>query len=92
MKFHICFTCLHAQDFSKPMSMTTENHLHMTFECLYTPYRDAYGHIVDTNAMIYDFITGKCWVDGGESVPLCGCSHYKKYIKVNDEVITEYNK
>ena len=55
--------------------------------CLFTPYRDQYGHEVDTNVMIYDFISGKCWVDGGSSVPKEGCVNFKKFLRINDEVV-----
>ena len=88
MKLHICLTCLHSHDFQKPLSMTIGGiHFHMCFECLFTPYIDAYGHKVDTNPMIYDMITGDCWADGSSNVPKNGCVNYKKIKNITDEVI-----
>jgi hypothetical protein len=89
MTAHMCLICLHSHDFEKPMSMTTGG-LHMSFNCLFTPYLDAEGNPVTTNAMIYDMLRGRCWVDGGAEVPVNGCINYKKYNKVQESVIDKF--
>jgi hypothetical protein len=59
----------------------------MSFDCLFPYYHDAYGRPSNVGVMIYDMITGKCWVDGSSYIPDNGCENYRKYNKVNNKVV-----
>jgi len=83
---HACLHCASSDDFQKPISMTTENHLHMSFSCHNPCIRDAYGQLGKDNAMIIDLVTGICWVDGSSHVPSTGCENYLRNKLVNEEV------
>ena len=87
MKLHRCIICENACGFDDNIiSMTTGNHLHVSFNCIDSPLRDAYFHKASCNVLIFDMVTGKCWVDGGENIPVEGCENYRRKELVNKEV------
>lgn len=90
-KVHACLLCACSFKFEKPISMTTGEHLHLSFSCCGckepNSYDGIHSGINDIKSMIYDFVTEECWVDGCCSIPNQGCSGFELYKTVNKELI-----
>ena len=91
MKIHYCLLCAYSFNFSKPISMTTGKHLHLSFECCgckepYS-YDGMHSGINDIRAMIYDIVDNKCWVDGCCDIPVTGCPGFELHKTINNELI-----